>query len=52
MDKFTKITLLFLSFQLFLMSLLVSHLAYKLGYEQGRSSIYGEWAQDDRKDLK
>lgn len=40
MDKFTKFTLIFLSAQLFVMGLLVSHLAYKLGYEQGRSSLY------------
>lgn len=44
MDKFTKFTLIFLSAQLFVMGLLVSHLAYKLGYEQGRASItaYGQ----------
>jgi len=40
MDKFTKFTLIFLSAQLFVMGLLVSHLAYKLGYEQGRASLY------------
>jgi hypothetical protein len=40
MDKFTRFTLIFLSAQLFVMGLLVSHLAYKLGYEQGRASVY------------
>ena len=46
MDKFTKFTLGFLSLQLFVMGLLVSHLCYKLGYEQGRSSVYRDWASD------
>jgi hypothetical protein len=46
MDKFTKFTLIFLSLQLFLCSLIIAHLSYKLGYEQGRASIYREWAQD------
>ena len=41
MDNWTKGTLIFLSLQLFVMGLLVSHLAYKLGYERGQLAGLG-----------
>ena len=47
MDRFTKLTLLFLSAQLFVMGLLVSHLAYKLGLEQGKAAVYQSFAPSD-----
>jgi len=46
MDKFTKLTLIFLSLQLFICSLIIAHLTYKLGYEQGRASVYTSFAED------
>jgi hypothetical protein len=46
MDRFTRFTLIFLSAQLFVMGLLISHLAYKLGYEQGRISVYDSFKDD------
>ena len=45
MTNFTKLSILFLSAQLFIMGLIVSHLAYKLGYEQGRASVYRDYAE-------
>lgn len=44
MNTFTKITIVFLSAQLFIMGLLVSQLAYKLGFEKGRVSVYQSFA--------
>lgn len=40
MDKFTKWTIVILSLQLTACSIVISHLFYKLGYEQGRASVY------------
>lgn len=44
MDQFTKWTLIALSLQVAAMGVLVSHLSYKLGYEQGRASVYNSFA--------
>ena len=45
MDKFTRWTIIILSLQLTGCSILISHLFYKLGYEQGRASVYNDMAQ-------
>lgn len=46
MDKFTRAMVISLVIQVAVLSALVSHLSYKLGYEQGRASIYREFAED------
>lgn len=43
MDKFTKYTLVILSIELAGMGALVSHLSYKLGFEQGKLALMAEW---------
>jgi len=38
------IIILALSLQITIMGMVISHLCYKLGYEQGRASVYQECA--------
>lgn len=44
MDNLSKWTIILLSIQVTVMGLTISHLCYKLGYEQGRASVYQECA--------
>jgi hypothetical protein len=48
MDKHTKLVIAILSIQLTISGIVISHLCFKLGYEQGRASVvsYGQTDKD------
>lgn len=46
MDTFARASIIWLSLQLAIAGAIITDLSYKLGYEQGRASIYREWASD------
>jgi len=43
MDKHAKIVIAILSIQLTISGIVISHLCYKLGVEQGKLALMGEW---------
>ena len=45
MDNHSKIVIAILSIQLTISGIVISHLCYKLGYEQGRASVYNSFAE-------
>jgi hypothetical protein len=45
-DNMAKWTIIILSIQVTIMGLTISHLCYKLGYEQGKASVYQSFAED------
>jgi hypothetical protein len=50
MEKWARYTIAILSLQLFVSGLIIAHLSYKLGYEQGRASVYRSYMEDGNND--